>query len=481
MPVLICRQCDEEKPCSNCVRFDLPCNLVSDNTHLQYASPSTTTRRGRGRPRKTWTAVLSDRPSALVAAGDGSSPLASTILDVTVDPTPINVDHAELLLHFVSTTAGTLGGHECPRMLRFWMHNVPHIGLSRSFVLHFVLALAAFHLAYLSNQEIGVDEKDVDTHHAVMRPRRRRAEYLAVAQEHLTAGVSGFTSQLSRPSPDNCGALYLGATMISYCTFADGPSSREDLLVCTGIRRGDGACESEDAGMMSDDNGVSSPAAASSSSSPGAWMPFVSGVRLISETFGSDVLFAGPLKPLVSGPPPILEGPVYARDGFPRLDWEEALDGLRGFIVGVVASDGDTSTSRDTSPTHDPSLEALDKLIGIYQAIYGRRSPDGEIKCDGPPQNQFVFGWLYCLELEFARYVRRHDPCALLVLAHFAVLLEQNTVQGGWYVEGWREHIIARVGEVLADSHFSEWMHWPMEQVAHKRERDGRPSHRHQG
>ena len=48
------RQCNEEKPCSNCISFGLPCNLVLDSDCLQYAGPPVA-RRGRGRPRNTWT------------------------------------------------------------------------------------------------------------------------------------------------------------------------------------------------------------------------------------------------------------------------------------------------------------------------------------------------------------------------------------------------------------------------------------------
>ena len=320
-------------------------------------------------------------------------------------------------------------------MLHFWTRNVPHLGLSHPFVLHFVLALAAFHLAYLA-REIRPDDKDVV-------PRRSPSDYLTVAQKHFTAGVSGFSSQLSEPTPDNCGALYLGAVLTSYCTFADGPTSRDDLLVCTG-GRGD------------------PPATASRSH-----LPFVSGVRLMHQSFSPDVLFAGLMEPLLQGPTPLLEKPIYARDGFPRLDWEEALDGLREFIVDASAGK-DSSTRLEGHPARTAeklSLKALDDLVGIYAAIYGRCDPEGEIMCHGPPQNQFVFGWLYRVEPEFAGCVRRHDPCALLVLAHFAVLLNGKTIREGWYIEGWKKHVVARVGELLEGGRYSELMRWPEQAV----------------
>ncbi len=461
-------------------------------------------------------AVNIDSPSTT------SLPATPAVADV--HPAPINVDHAELLLHFTATTAATLAGCECPDMLGFWTRNVPQIGLGRPFVLHLVLALAALHLAYQTadvKRERGADNDDDNDEDeeeeeeeeeaagtaaksasatSLCSPRRNHNHYLSLARQHLAAGVSGFSAQLSQPSPDNCGALYLGAVLTSYCTFAAGPTSRDDLLVCATVaENGNGTadCNWHDGGGSAGGGrgggGGTSTApivAPASPPSSASWMPFVSGVRLMHESFSPDILFAGLMAPLRQGPPPPpLEKPVYARNGFPRLDWEAALDGLREFIAGAAAASGgggegedgaaatsisavalrreqhagEAPTSRTAAAAAAVSLKALDALIGIYAAIYGRRGPDGEVTYDGPPHNQFVFGWLYRLEPGFVACVRRCEPWALLVLAHYAVLLHPDAIQRGWYVEGWRGHVVARVGQLLGKN---KWMSWPMAQVA---------------
>lgn len=444
-------QCDEEKPCSSCIRFGLACDLFSDGVTVRHDTnlvPAPVPKRGRGRPRKTWT----------------TSPLPETTPDapgVDIGPAPINLDNAELLLHFVTTAAGTLAGNDNPDMHQFWPRNVPQIGLSHTFVLHLLFALAAFHLAHVAKEEDrtgGSEDNDsVKATAPLPSPQRQsRADYLSLAQRHFTAGLSGFSSQLSQSGPENCGALYLGAVLTSYCTFAAGPTSRDDLLVCTADSNGG-------------QNDTETTAAASSSAS---WMPFVHGVRLMHQSFSPDVLFAGLMGPLnASRPPEPLEQPVYARDGFPRLDWEAALDGLRAFIAG--SHRGGKSQEGAARVVEKPGIAAfylrpLDSLIGIYAATYGRRrSPDGEVTYtyNGPPENQFVFGWLYRLEAEFVACVRRRESHALLVLAHYAVLLNGDAVRGGWYVDGWTEHIIATVGGYLGESSCGEWMRWPMEQL----------------
>ncbi|KAG7284814.1 hypothetical protein NEMBOFW57_009429 [Staphylotrichum longicolle] len=366
---------------------------------------------------------------------------------------------AELLLHFTTTTAPTLGGCDCPHQLAFWTRNVPHIGLSHPFVLHLLLAAASFHLAYLAKHHTTTDTAVDNATASALPLRLMRVEYLALAQQHLTAGVSGFSAQLARPAPENCGALYLGAVLTCYCTFADGPAGRDDLLVCTVKGEEHGGGGSHDDGSDRGEDASPATTGTSSSSSPAVSMPFVYGVRLMHESFSPDVLFAGPMEPLARAPrPPALEEPVCVRDGFPRLEWEAQLDGLREFVVAArcAASDGrDGATPASTEATRATaavSLKALDNLIGIYAAIYGRRGQNGEITLVGPSENQFVFGWLYRLEPEFAACVRRCEPCALLALAHYALLLKGDAVPRGWYVEGWKEHIVARIGELLGDA-----------------------------
>ncbi|KAK4158328.1 hypothetical protein C8A00DRAFT_39310 [Chaetomidium leptoderma] len=445
-------KCDEQKPCSNCVGFGLPCDLVSDGARLEYDTASASDpapRRGRGRPRKIWTSATEPPATASSPPSTTSAPESLAAVDVGAAPA-INLDNAELLLHFVSTTAETLAGGESLNMREFWARNAPHIGLSHKFVLNFVLASAAFHLAYLVKKKgYGTDGEGVNnTTRSLCLARRSHGDYLSLAQQHLTAGLSGFSAQLSQPGPDNCGALYLGAVLTSYCTFAAGPTSPDDLLVCTADREG-----------RSDMKDV----AASSAS----WMPFVHGVRLMHQSFSPDVLFAGLMEPLRIGPPQgPLQQPVYARDGFPRIDWEAALDGLREFIAGGSPDGKPPSTAVYLGP--------LDNLIGIYAATYGRRSsPGGEITYEGPSENQFIFGWLYRVGPEFVACVRRRDPHALLVLAYYAVLLGGEGIRGGWFVEGWREHIVARVGDFVLDTECRGWMRWPMEQAAPKGDSNG--------
>lgn len=466
-------QCDEEKPCSNCVRFGVPCDLAPgvETVVISDLPAVVSVRRGRGRPRKNWKDTTSTTPSsAKDAAIDEKSPLeqssqstgsaipsppasgteASTPGSTTIAPllTPpacepvplINIDDPEPLLHFVQHTAATLAGKgnsSCKnKILRFWEHNAPQMGLRWPFVLHLILSVAAFDLSRLALQQEKRGGHGKTPDHIAADPeglrhvllRRTRAEYLALAQQHFSSGLSGFTCLMAAPNPTNCGALYLSAVLVSYCTFAAGPTGPNDLLVCS----------------IDDSDDHQS-------------IPFVHGLRIIYASFRPEVLFAGlmaPLGPSGGAPEPEPQVPVYRREGFERIDWEPALGHLRQFI--------NEGTDKDKVAA---CIAALDDLVAIFAANYGY-GPEGSY--DGDIHNQFVFGWLYRIRGDFIHCLCARDSRALLLVAYYAVLLDSATIVPlGWYIQGWSEHLVTRVGGLLSgEEGMDVWLEWPRKLVA---------------
>ncbi|KAK8172642.1 hypothetical protein BKA80DRAFT_263468 [Phyllosticta citrichinensis] len=464
-------QCDEQKPCGNCVRFGVPCDLapgvVSDIPAVVQI------RRGRGRPRKDWISTSTTPPSStsqtsnekslselLLQFSENGVPSPPTSAEAVATPESttdttalyqppcatlplINIDDAEPLLHFIQYTAATLpgkggGGNMC-RILRFWERNAPQIDLRWPFVQHLILSVAYFHLSKLAleqDEESGGHKKpdgDAGDPGGLRHPllRRTRDEYLALAQHHFSSGLAGFTCLMAHPDTSNCGALYLSAVMVSYCTFAAGPTSANDLLVC----------------CLDDSDG----------SEDHQSILFVHGLRIIYASSTPEVLFAGLLAPLgpsgkgASPEPPL---PFCIRDGFKRVDWEPALNELRGLIGQSSDQEGFAAC-----------VGALDDLATTFAANYGCGS-DGSYH--GEPSNQFVFGWLYRIRNDFVSRVCARDPRALLLVAYYAVLLDSSTtVPQGWYIQRWSRHLVARVGEMLPkEPELEERMRWPREMTA---------------
>lgn len=265
-----------------------------------------------------------------------------------------------------------------------------------------MLGLAAHHLVFLT-------ENDTE----------RSARYLALATHHSSAGLSKLTQALQYIDDSNCGALYVSAILVADCTFAAGPTARDDLLVCN----------------ISNHDSQS-------------WKSVVQGVRLIREAFEPSVLFSGPMGPL--GPsedeqrPPVQPG--FIEYGFPRIDWEGPLGRLRESIV----SSNDTDLS--------VCLEAYYTVESIYEATFGKS--DGSMACSG--KSKFVFLWLYVMDHEFVRCLQQKHPLSFLVLAYYAVLLK--TQQHAWFMQRWPIHMLSRI-QTLIDQDYVEELRWPLEQA----------------
>lgn len=383
--------------------------LPGPKEHLRTLSQESTRPRGRGRPRKDWSVVRNVYPPSL-----STTPEATTVICAD---TSLNIEEAELLLHFTQHTAYSLAEEEgtAPNpMLRFWSYNLPRIGLTDHYVLHLAYRLAANHIAYLEKVDIS-----------------RKLKYREIAQRHASLGLPQLTQALATLDKDNCGAVYAAATLMCYCTFAAGPTGPGDLLVCNVEMTHDVA-----------------------------WLPLIYGVRLIREGFDEDELFTGLMEPFHSKShekktqPGEAEGkeearkPRFVREGFRRRDWHAPLRKLRDFVVAQP-------------PENDGCLCALDCMLGIYEASYG----DEDGFYDGPSVNQFVFGWLYRLDRRFINRLQRKDPIALVILAYYAVLI--STMERLWYMTSWADHLVGAVKSFIHEDYI-HWLEWPADSLEHR-------------
>ncbi|KAF4989407.1 hypothetical protein FGRMN_9132 [Fusarium graminum] len=356
-------KCDEVKPaCANCVRFGIPCDfapqpLSSDDSALQrsppeilsvLAEPVTTPRRGPGRPRKDWAALTRPPPPPPASVSDRattspSSTAATPASSSTVSNSQIcslNVADAELLFHFMTNTSRTLHDADDPAdsIASFWAQNVPQIGLSYHFVLHMMYALAGYNLAYQEPKET-----------------ERHTQNLALAAHHAELGISEMNRTLTNLNETNCGALYVAAVLVCYCTFAAGPTGPDDLLICV------------------IGGGISQ-----------RWLPVIHGVRLIRQSIEPATLFTGLTAPLGGGSKaePEDSRPEYLVKGFPHIHWVGPLEELRAWIA-----------SHD-NPDTALYLRVHKSLCDVYEANYG--NSEGFIGV--PITNKLVFGWLYRMQ-----------------------------------------------------------------------------------
>ena len=153
-------KCDEEAPCSNCVRRNEECSL------------------------------LEPTPS-------GSSEVADPGLPATADEW---IQDLELMHHYTSSVSqGQLGARG--RVVHLWRNYVPQQALKHNFLMHGLLALSALHLAY-SNPDSA--------------PR-----YLQLCDKHQAIALNKFRTILSSDvDPELADALFALASTISVSTMA---------------------------------------------------------------------------------------------------------------------------------------------------------------------------------------------------------------------------------------------------------------------
>ncbi|KAF1987648.1 hypothetical protein K402DRAFT_462534 [Aulographum hederae CBS 113979] len=398
-------KCGEEKPaCMNCINFSIHCDF-STGGHVAGSSsgpsePSTmdtTAPRKRGRPRKEWTSPEATPTSTSTENDVRSTTLSSTPTDLgTLSPTaattgpsdptapaPLNVADIELLHHYTTTTWRGLG----PQPL--WQTEVISIGIPHPYVLHFILAFSALHLAHLN-------------------PSKRR-HYSILADQHFSSGLQKVTLVLPNANEENAQALYVSALMVCYCTFANGPN-RGDFLVFS--ERG-----------------------------KTVWLPLLGGVKSIMETFGPAVIFHGPLAHMdVSGDESTYES-TATKEKWPTLEWEQPFDALRELV--------ETTPLQDPA-LRDAYLRSLANLRACFEATFGRAS-DGTYT--GKPEDSVIFSWLYKLEEDFVQGLQAREPVALVVVVYFALLMkiyEGRWYLRGW-VEHIMTRVQAGLGEELRE------------------------------
>jgi len=276
----------------------------------------------------------------------------------------------------------------------------PTLGFTYPFVLYLVYEFAALSFARV-------------------QPPERKQYYHSLAARYSTLGLHKVTEMLPRIDTQNCHAVYTAAVFACINTFARGPQPGDYLLF------------SEHGGPQ--------------------WLPLLRGVRTLVDMIGEHTISSGP-----QGDRPVDPCPMATEPGTTafslrctRLDWIGQFERLSELVS--------TSTSMTDTAVN---TKALEQLKMCYWATYG--GPDGEYQGNANHQNLFI--WPYQLEDEFTDALQGRSQVALVLLAHFAVLLKLFSFSI-WFLQGWSEHLLDGAQKHL-DEYHRPWLEWPVEQTA---------------
>lgn len=225
-------------------------------------------------------------------------------------------------------------------------------------------------------------------HLAYCRPTRRD-EYLRQADHHYSAALPDVTAELAHLNQDNCDAVLISVQIICFITWARGPQPGEYLAF--------------------GENGRSE------------WLVMFRGIRTTIESLGYESFVkshAPSIRAKAKPLPPNPAAPAY----------KEPLADLRDYI------------QYGSSPSLlETNRYAFDKLLECYNNRYG--GVDGEY--------HVVFAWLYKMQDDFLEALQQHDSVALVIYAHFAVLM--NDLECFWYMKGWTAHVLSGIWSILRD------------------------------
>ncbi|CAH0003794.1 unnamed protein product [Clonostachys byssicola] len=239
------------------------------------------------------------------------------------------------------------------------------------------------------------------------------SRYRDLAEAHHSIALPQVTSLLPQISRNNCSALYIATVLVCNYTFAKPPTENHLLVVAD--------------------------------SSEVAFWNLFRGVRFVIETMGLPAIFTGHIGPF---PPPVNTTAVPSTEGDNGyIPWEWPLNRLEERLLAC----------------QDPGLENLavicEALMDCFKGVYGT-TEQPESTTHG--KLHVVMRWLWYLEDDFIIQIQNLVPEALVLLAHFAVLVQ--TVECFWFMRGWAHHVLDGVVKQL-DSGYITWISWPQKQL----------------
>lgn len=87
-----------------------------------------------------------------------------------------------------------------------------------------------------------------------------------------------------------------------------------------------------------------------------------------------------------------------------------------------------------------------------------------------PPSDALLKLWIHLVPERYMALLSTRQPGALVIFAHYAVLLRRG--EHYWFLGGLAERIL-RVAEAMVPGEWGVWLEWPREQIGGGGEGDG--------
>ncbi|KAH9209209.1 hypothetical protein DL95DRAFT_310392 [Leptodontidium sp. 2 PMI_412] len=312
------------------------------------------------------------------------------------------LEDLDLLRHFRSSTC--LDVSHSSESRRLWQTTIPEIACSYPFLKYGILALSALHLAYLRLPE--------------------RGNYLLKAASYQSKALPLFCSSISNVDGDNCHPLVaFSRLLLIYCYASE---EQDEKLVLA--RRGN---RSE----LLD------------------WLYIIRGSRnIFKDTW--EYMLNGPLSPILQE----TMFPEHLALVPENIEHSRRLNLLSAMPFAGMGnkSVSQTHALKSTELSQSPIPVALEALSNAFPKAQTAQSHSVYTVCIA------VRIWPAQVSSDYLALLKKNDPAALILLAHYCVLLEP--FESSWYMHGFRRRLLLRIYNQL-DPEWRHWVQWLMERI----------------
>lgn len=252
----------------------------------------------------------------------------------------------------------------------------------------------------------------VAAYHKVYVNPAASEEYALLASRHQGVALSSFQETLAHVDEWNCHALFGFSCLLIVMTFA-----------------------SSSKGQPTDFN-----------TDVLQWFHFLRGAKIVLDMF-SDAIKSSFLKPLLDEMAYTENGPAYLIPGADHI-----TDLFR--ICGI------SNHERETSQAYTLAIHTL--LSTFTQASICRERGDSMILAS--------FVWPVNLPPKFCDLLSEKRPEALVILAHYCVLIQWSETQDNWFIDGWGSYILKTIQDSIPED-WAEHLKWPEEMIMNQPQR----------
>ena len=306
------------------------------------------------------------------------------------------------ILHFWTTSSGLSFNNDQSGTELFQITFV-EIALEYPFLMHEILSLSALHLAYTRPNQADI--------------------YRDAAVNHHAKALSLFQPQIANLTPENCHACFAFSTILSIHTWAF--QIRDDAS--NPFFEPESPVEPEYRQMQ--------------------WMKVHRGSHTVIDA-ALPWIETGPLSSLLRP----WKG-LSASDPTPLPLIEKThLDALAEMW---------NTRSAYQPPVPIAQKEILETTLQALRRVFSISNTSAEIS-----RPAATMAWMMLIPVEFVQMTEERVPEALLILAHYCVLLKR--MEYLWWVKGRAHNLLQTIRNSLGDE-WERWLQWPIDEVTRTR------------